>query len=279
MVIQGGAVDLHIRVGLLQGGETLRRGDDAHELDVLHAAGLELADGIDGGAAGGQHRVEDDDLTAGDVVRELAVVLHRQGGLRVAIEADVAHFGGGHQLHHTVHHTEARPQDRHKGEFAPGDDAGLGDGHRGLDLDFLERKIPGGLITEKHGDLGDELPEFLGAGVLIPQQRELVLDQRMVGDEGGDSHSKNSFREMISASVRRRRQSRLNKSIIAHPASRRNRSYAERGDFRRPSPAPGRRVPAAAGRPAPGRDHRAAAGPRAAPPVEGPTSARPAAGR
>ena len=45
---------------------------------------------------------------------------------------------------------------------------------------IFHRHIPGGFIAHKGGDLGNDLPELLGAGALIPQDGELVLQQRVV---------------------------------------------------------------------------------------------------
>ena len=50
----------------------------------------------------------------------------------------------------------------------------------GLDLDLLKREVARGLVAHQHGDLGDELAELLDAGVLVAQDGQLVLDQRVV---------------------------------------------------------------------------------------------------
>ena len=100
-------------------------------------------------------------------------------GLRIPVEADVAHLGGGNQVNDGVHHAKTGPEDGDDGQLLACQhvDRGLGDGS--LDLHLLGGQIPGGLVAHELGDLAHQLPEFLDAGVLVPQQRQLVLEQRM----------------------------------------------------------------------------------------------------
>ena len=86
-------------------------GQDVHQLDMLAAVALDEGDGGGGGAAGGQHGVQDDDVPLGDIGGHLAVVLHRAVGLRVPVQADMAHLGGGNHLDDAVHHAQAGPED------------------------------------------------------------------------------------------------------------------------------------------------------------------------
>ena len=57
-----------------------------------------------------------------------------------------------------------------------------GAGHRGLDLDLDQRQIAGHLVGQQHADLGDQVAEGVGAEVLLPQQGQLVLHERVVDD-------------------------------------------------------------------------------------------------
>ena len=101
-------------------------------------------------------------------------------GLGVPVQADVAHLGGGDQVDDGVHHAKARPQNGDDGQLLARQhpDLGLGDG--GFDFHFLGGQIPGGLVAHQLGDFSHQLPEFLDAGVLIPQDRQLVLNERML---------------------------------------------------------------------------------------------------
>ena len=180
MIVQRGHKDVHVWVLLLHALHALGRTDDAHELDVLHAVGLQEVDGGGGGSAGGQHRVDHDHVALGDVGGHLEVVLHGQLGLGVAEQADVADLDVGHHADHAVHHAQTGAEDGNDGKLLAGDAAALGDGHRRLHVDLFQRQVAGRLIAHQHGDFGDKLAEFLHAGLFIAQDGQLVLDQRVI---------------------------------------------------------------------------------------------------
>ena len=94
------------------------------------------------------------------------------------------HAGGRNQLNSAVHHAQARPEDGNKRQLASGNHLGFGDGDGGLHLHLAQGEVAGGLIAQQLRDLLDQLPELLGAGVFVPQQGDLVLDQRMIGNKG-----------------------------------------------------------------------------------------------
>jgi hypothetical protein len=50
---------------------------------------------------------------------------------------------------------------------------------RRLDLDHLRRHVARDLVGHQHADLVQQAPEAVGAAVLLPHERQLVLDQRM----------------------------------------------------------------------------------------------------
>ena len=163
-----------------QGLHALWGSDDAHEFDVDSALFFEDLDRFHSGAAGCEHWVQHDDFALMDVGRQLAVVGDRLQGLRVAVHADVAYLGSRNHREHALQHADAGAQDRDEGQLSAGDDLGLGDGDWGLHLDLLERQVAGGLVAHQHRDFADQLAEFLGAGVLVAQQGEFVLNQWVV---------------------------------------------------------------------------------------------------
>ena len=79
-----------------------------------------------------------------------------------------------------VDHAEPRAQNGDEGDLAAGDHVELADTDGRFDLDLLHRHVAGGLIAHQHGDLVGQLAELLGTGVLVAQERDLVLDERMV---------------------------------------------------------------------------------------------------
>ena len=160
--------------------DALGGGDDVHQLDVLDLIVLDELDGSGGGAAGGQHGVQDDDFPLGDVVGHLAVVLHRLQGVGIPVQTDVAHLSGGDQGQNTVHHAQTGPQNGDDSQLLAGDGFELAGADGSLDLHFLHRQVPGSFVAHKGGDLGDDLTEVLDAGVFIPEDGQLVLQKRMI---------------------------------------------------------------------------------------------------
>ena len=173
-------VDLDVRVGSVQPLQAFRRGDDGHEFDLFAAVLLDEVDGSHGGSAGGQHGVGDDDGPLIDGIRQLAVVLVGLMGHLVTVEADVPHLCRGNQGQDAVYHAEAGPENGDHRQLLAGDHGR----HAGLDGSLhghvLQGKVPEGLVAHEHGDLLHQRPELVGAGILIPEDGYLVLDQRMV---------------------------------------------------------------------------------------------------
>ena len=53
---------------------------------------------------------------------------------------------------------------------------------RGRDVDRLDAHVAGGLVGQQRDQLVGEPAERRGVGALVPQHRELVRDERVVGD-------------------------------------------------------------------------------------------------
>ena len=113
----------------------------------------------------------------------------------VAVEADVPHARRGDELGDPLHHAEPGAQDRHEGELLPGYLSPRHRLERRLDLDRLGGEVLGDLVRHQHGDLAHELLEVPGAGAPVAEDRELVLDERVIEDgeigKGGGGHGSN----------------------------------------------------------------------------------------
>ena len=70
------AVDVDIGVSLQKLVQSLGRSDDTHELDVLNAVLLYLCDSLYRGRTCSQHRIHNDNISLGDIIGKLAVVLN-----------------------------------------------------------------------------------------------------------------------------------------------------------------------------------------------------------
>ena len=189
-------MDLDVRMRRGHRRDSLRRRDQVHELDpdrLDRAPALEDIDRSRRRAARGEHRVEDQAQVDRRGIGQLVVVLDWLQRPLVAEQPEMPDLGGRHQVEHRVDHPEAGPQDRHERELLPRDP---GAPHRlewRLDVHGLERQILRHFVRHQHRDLVHELLEVARAGLLVAQDRELVLDQgvgqdRQVGEmRWGDS--------------------------------------------------------------------------------------------
>jgi len=92
----------------------------------------------------------------------------------------MTHLGRRNQSQCAVHHAKSGTHNRNKSDLSATDDVGIRKPERSFDLNLLERKITGSLIAHEHRDLLNQLAEFLGTCVLVPQQGNLVLNQRVI---------------------------------------------------------------------------------------------------
>ena len=76
VIVQSGDKDVNVRVILLHTLDAFGCAYDAHELDMLDAVLLEEGDRSGGGAAGREHRVDNDNVALLNVGGHLEVVLH-----------------------------------------------------------------------------------------------------------------------------------------------------------------------------------------------------------
>ena len=160
-------------------------------IDVAPAP-LHRVDRGGGRVAGREHRVEQDHVALGDVVRQLHVVLDRLERLLVAVQADEADARARDQREHGVEHAHARAQDRADGDLLARDPPRGHPLERRLDLDLLVGEVLRRLVGEQERQLVDELAEHLRRRRHVAQQAELVLDERVrdLGDEAVPSSTR-----------------------------------------------------------------------------------------
>ena len=173
-----GNINVNIGVCFVQGFQSFGGGNQANELDVLGTALFDLANGVNGAAAGSQHGIQHQNVTLGDILRQLAEVLHGLQGLFVAVQADEAHLGSGQQGQHTVQHTHAGTQDGHQSQLAACQHLGLCHGDGCFDLHLFQRQVTGRFVAQQGRDLANEVTELLGAGLFVaqPQTRAHIAE-------------------------------------------------------------------------------------------------------
>ena len=180
-LVEGGEVERHVRVGLLQGVAAFRRGDDADELHLRDADRLEDIDRGNRAAAGRQHRIEDEGQVDIGLRRELVVVSDRLECGVVAVKPEVPDGGFRKCLEHGVGHAEPGAEDRDEADLL-GDLPADGLVERRVHGDGPELDIASRFEEEYAGDGGDQVAELGRPGRGRTKSRQLVLDQRMGRD-------------------------------------------------------------------------------------------------
>ncbi len=158
--------------------DTLRAGHQAEDLDASRSDGL---DGVDRGherTAGGQHRIDDDDVGFGDVGGKLVVVGDRFQRFLIAIEPQVPDSSFRNELQDPVGHAQTGAQHRHQGQIHR-QSFPLATGNRRVHLDVDRRVVAGELEGHQAGDLPEQHPKLLHAGAPVAGQRQALLNQRM----------------------------------------------------------------------------------------------------
>src|ERR671916_3342096 len=186
LAVHGRGEDRDVGVRLLQRGHTLGRRHQAHEPQPPRAGALEPRDRLRGAAAGGQHRVDDEHLGLVDAGRHVLVVADGPQRLLVAVHAEMADAGVGHEAQEPVHHAQAGAQDRDDHDLVGQPDAG-GGLERRLDLEVRGPQRAHRLVGEDHRRLVERLPEAAVRGLAISEDREEPPQQDVVdhGDAFG----------------------------------------------------------------------------------------------
>src|SRR5205807_1139196 len=117
-----------------------------------------------------------------DIGRQLAVVgvrLQRRG---VAVDPDVPDAGRRHQPKNARLHRQPRAENGDDGDLLAGDRRALGRGQRRRHVDRPDRQPAGGFEGHQHRELLDQFAKLLVPRPPVPEDRELVLDQRVIED-------------------------------------------------------------------------------------------------
>ena len=92
-----GNINVNIGVCFVQGFQSFGGGNQANELDMLGTALFDLANGVNGAAAGSQHGIQNKNIALGNILGQLAIIFHRLQGLLIAVQANVADLCSGDQ--------------------------------------------------------------------------------------------------------------------------------------------------------------------------------------
>src|SRR5918999_1431221 len=192
LAVERGGQDRYLGMGGTQGVHALGGGDQADERDPLCALPLHPGDGLRRAAAGGQHRVDHEDLGVGRARRDVLVVADRPQGLLVAVHAEVADARVGHQPQEAVDEAEAGAQDRHQHHLV-GQPRALCALERRLELILVVPQAAHRLVGEDHRRVVERLPEHAVRRLAVAQDRHQAAQQDVV-DDRDPLHPRGTYR-------------------------------------------------------------------------------------
>ena len=160
--------------------QSLRSRNHKHTLNALAAMFLNEIHSCNSRTAGSQHRVNHNDQTLIDRIRKLAVILMRLMSNRITVKANMTDLGRRNQSSNTVHHTKTCTKNRNNSQLLTGNHGSLASLNRSLNLYILKRKITKCLKTHKNCNLFNKLTEFICSRLFVAENRNLMLDQRMI---------------------------------------------------------------------------------------------------
>ena len=144
-----------------EGDQADGRADEAHEPYVMYVLRFEHIYRVGSGAAGGEHRVADDDDPVLYIERELAVIFNGFMSFGISVKTYVTDLCDGYEGQKSVHHAETGAEYRYYGELFAGDDLCRAARDGRFDLHVFKRQIARELIAHEHGDLIKQFTEFL----------------------------------------------------------------------------------------------------------------------
>jgi hypothetical protein len=121
----------------------------------------------------------------------------------VPVESDVSYAGRRYQPKNSLYHTESCAENWDKRQLFSADMPSRCLLQRSLHFPWLETQLTCCLVSHEHRDLVDQLLEHLGLSLLIAQDGQLVLDERMPDNNqrGEFLYSLDHFRPTISVPV------------------------------------------------------------------------------
>lgn len=159
-------VERYVRVLLKHTLHTLGRGDDPDKRDLAGAARFEFTGSCRGGTRRREHRIEQDEEVAGEVVWEAVVIANWVVRRFVPVDPDVVNGGLGKKDARPVGHPESRAEDGDEsnlcGNFAP-----HGRFERRPIGDSADREVTGRFVEQQHCQFMDEVAKVEGVGPFV----------------------------------------------------------------------------------------------------------------
>ncbi len=161
--------------------DALGRRHQAHE---AHPPGSRLpqpVERVDGAAARGEHRVDEDDLGFGVMDGKGLVVPHGLGRRLVPVDPEMPDSRLRYQAQKALDHPEPGPEDGDD-EYLIDQAYALGDFEGGLHIFLADPQVAKRLVAQEGRHVGERLAEDVGGCGPVAQYGEVAGDQGMVDD-------------------------------------------------------------------------------------------------
>ena len=176
-LIDGGSVQLNIRVRFFQRRDTFRRCNQHQDFNAAAACFFQQVDGSDNGTAGCQHRVNDQRHTLINVRNQLLEVRNRLQRLFITVHTDHADTRARNVFQNAFHHAQARTQDWHNGDFFTFDLVNFNRAVPAFDGHLFGFQTGGCFISQQAANFRGEFTKAFSADVVFTHQSQLVFDE------------------------------------------------------------------------------------------------------
>ena len=159
---------------------SLRSCDNKHAFNILSTMLFDKVNGCHCRTACGKHRIYQNDLSLLNRIRKLAVIFVRLMSHRITIKSNMTDLCRWDKRCDAIYHPKACTKYRYNCQLLARDHRRLTCLNRGFNRNVLQRKITKCFISHQDSNLFDQLTELICSCIFIADNRNLVLDQRVI---------------------------------------------------------------------------------------------------
>ena len=159
--------------------DAFRRCYKAKESNPVRSSPFQRSHGSGSASSSGKHRIEQEEIPLSRVARHFEIVVDRLERPVIAIKANVTDTRGGNEPENSFHHAQPSAQNGNESQFLAADMPTRSMLEWSVDLAGLHAQLARRFVGHQHRDFVDELFEMLRFRLLIAQDGQLVLHERM----------------------------------------------------------------------------------------------------
>ena len=174
--------DTNIRMFGSEVAQTFRRRNETEKTNACCTRALQRRNSRGGAPTSGEHGIKDEEIALGSVTRDFEVVIDGFECVVIPVQPDVANTRGRNESQYTFNHSKSRAKDWNERQLLAADAVTRRAFKWRVHRHGFEGQRARGLVRQQHREFINELLEDLGRSVATPQQRDLVLHQRVANE-------------------------------------------------------------------------------------------------